>query len=374
MDKLFNAPSGPISHREVRAAVAEEISDPVVDAFRSLRQMSAHEIAHFNPLRPSPPGGPVVDPDGFDYSSDKSLLDREMLRLRASPKYYYTIGDYESSSFYCEFLSDEVVRAPSGCMVSVREITEEMSRNPKSSFHSWFRMPLHKVTDIVSRFLAEGWIGLSHHCRSSDHLQIKTELLVLGSLAILGGTLQTFRQLKPLMHICALDHSNFFLMFVECIASISHKYVFMPCTLEELEPIMQRYEEDGLPGVAGSVDVVHVKRANCPAGDFNRSKGKDSYPSLAFECITDYDRSILGVFGPQFGSNNNKHIIKIDNNIRLLNEDWLSQVEWKYYAQDGSVSSSTGVYVICDNGYICWPTTICPFMGSQTKRASHPSL
>ena len=74
MDKLFNAPSGPISHREVRAAIAKEISlvmyDPVVDAFRSLRQMSADEIAHFNPLRPSPPGCPVVDPDGFDYSSD----------------------------------------------------------------------------------------------------------------------------------------------------------------------------------------------------------------------------------------------------------------------------------------------------------------
>jgi hypothetical protein len=175
MDKLFDTPSGPISHREVRAAVAKEISlvmyDPVVDAFRSLRRMSANEIAHFNPLRPSPPGGPVVDPDGFDYSSDDSLLDKEKPRLRTSPKYYYTIGDYKSSSFYCEFLSDEVVRAPSGRMVSVREITEEMSRNPKSSFCSWFCMPLYKVTDIVSCFLAEGWIDLSHHCRSSDRLQ-----------------------------------------------------------------------------------------------------------------------------------------------------------------------------------------------------------
>ena len=130
---------------------------------------------------------------------------------------------------------------------------------------------------------------------------------------------------------------------------------------------MQRYEEEGLPGVAGSVDVVHVKRAICPAGDFNRSKGKDSYPSLAFECITDYDRRILGVFGPQFGSNNDKHIVKINDNIHLPNEDWLSQVEWKYYAQDGSVSLSTGVYIICDNGYICWLTTISPFMGSQTN-------
>ena len=200
--------------------------------------MSADEIAHFNPLHPLPLGGPVVDPDGFDYSSDDSLLDREKLRLRSSPKYYYTIGNYESSSFYCEFLSDEAVRAPNGRMVSVREITEEiMSCNSKSSFRSWFCMPLYKVTDIVSRFLAEGWIGLSHHCRSSDRLQIKTELLVLGSLVMLGGTLQLFRQLKPLTHTCTLDHSNFFLTFVERIASISHEYVFMPRTLEELEPI-----------------------------------------------------------------------------------------------------------------------------------------
>ncbi len=126
---------------------------------------------------------------------------------------------------------------------------------------------------------------------------------------------------------------------------------------------MRRYEEEGLPGVAGSVDVVNVKRANCPAGDYNRSKGKDSYPSLAFECITDYDHCILGVFGPQFGSNNKKHIVKIE--ICLLNEGWLSQVEWKYYAHDERICSARGVYVIFDNGYIAWPTTICPFMGSR---------
>jgi hypothetical protein len=110
---------------------------------------------------------------------------------------------------------------------------EEMSRNPKSSFCLWFRMPLYKVAYIVARFLSEGWIVLSHHCRSIDRLQIKAELLVLGSLAMLGGTLQLFRQLKPLTNICASDHSNFFLKFVERIASISHKYVFMPRTLEE---------------------------------------------------------------------------------------------------------------------------------------------
>ncbi len=212
------------------------------------------------------------------------------------------------------------------------------------------------VLSIVGRFIVEGWVGLTHHCWTNDRLQIKTELLMLGSLSMLGRTIQSFCQLKPLTHICASDHSNFFLCFVKLIAGISHEYVFMPCTPEELKPIMRQYEEEGLTGVAGLVDVVYVKRAICPAGDYNRSKGKESYSSLAFECITDFDCHILG-FGPQFGSNNDKHIVKINNNIHLLNEG--------YYAEDGSIAITTSVYVLCDNGYICWPTMICPFMGSK---------
>ncbi len=194
MDNLFDAPSGPVLHRDIRAAVTEGIClvlhDPVLEAFRNLRRMSADKIARFNPLHPSPPGNPIVGTDRFDYSSDDSSEDRGTQHFRTSPKYFYTIGDYESLTFYSNFLSDEVIRAPNGRMVTVREIMDETSRNPKSSFRSWFRMPLYMVSDIVSRFLAEGWIGLSHHCWSRDCLQIKAELLILGSLAMLGGILQ----------------------------------------------------------------------------------------------------------------------------------------------------------------------------------------
>jgi hypothetical protein len=170
------------------------------------------------------------------YSTDKeSVTGREKPRLCVSPKYFHRIGQYETSSFYEEFLLDERVRAPSGRMVSVREMMDHTSRNPKSSFRSWFRMPLFMVSSIVGRFIAEGWVGLTHHCRTNDHLQIKTELLVLGSLLMLGGTIQSFRQLKLLTHICG----NFFLCFVKRIAGTSHEYVFMPRTPEELKPIMR---------------------------------------------------------------------------------------------------------------------------------------
>jgi hypothetical protein len=87
----------------------------------------------------------------------------------------------------------------------------------------------------------------------------------------------------------------------------------------------------------GSVDAVHVKWSNCPGEDFNWLKGKESYPSLAFECITDFDCCILGVFGPQFGSQNDKHIVKLNPTVQSLSEGLFLEVEWQYYNKDGTV-------------------------------------
>ena len=143
LDDLLDSPGGSVTYQDVRAAVIadvrSEICDPVVTAFQSLRRMSSDEIARFDPLRPSPPGVPLLHPDYYsDYPSDEdSATGREKPRCRASPNYYHRIGQYETSSFYREFLSDELVRSPSGRMVSVREMTDHTSRNPKSSFRSF---------------------------------------------------------------------------------------------------------------------------------------------------------------------------------------------------------------------------------------------
>ncbi len=221
--------------------------------------------------------------------------------------------------------------------------------------------------EIADRFISKGWLILLHHCPYLEKLQVKAELLVMGALAMINGTVQNFQQLWTVTHICTMDHSKFILTFVEKMASISHEYVYFPRTPEELAETMKRYEQVGLPCAMGSVNVVHVKWSNCLAGGFNWLKGKESYPSLAFECITDIDHHILRVFGLQFGSQNDKHIGKIDPNVQSLSEGWLSEVEWQYYDEDGTIKKLTIVYSICDNGYICWLTTICPYMRLQTN-------
>jgi hypothetical protein len=144
-----------------------------------------------------------------------------------------------------------------------------------------------------------------------------------------------------------------------------NEFIYLPKTTNDVEMTMARYEEVGLPGAIGSVDVVHVKWCNFPSGDFNRAKGKEGYPTLAFECISDYDRRIIGIFGPQFGTQNDKHIVKLDPNVERIHFDFYSHVEWNYFDIDGDIKTSSGLYLICDNDYLCWPSTICPFMRSH---------
>jgi hypothetical protein len=223
-------------------------------------------------------------------------------------------------------------------------------------------MSLYKVELLSKRFLDVKWITVSHHCRTEFKLRIKVDLLILGALAMLGGTVHSFRQLPTVTNICASDHSAFFLLFISKLYSIRSEYIYMPRDAKELKSVIKRYEEVGLPGAMGSLDVVHVKWSRCPAGDFNCSKDKESYPSLGFECISDFDRRNTNVLGPQFGARNDKHIVKMDDGVAAVRDDWYNSVRWSYLDDNCEVNEEIGVYLICNNGYLQWPISICPYM------------
>ncbi len=88
-------------------------------------------------------------------------------------------------------------------------------------------------------------------------------------------------------------------------------YVYLPWNITDLQHLMRYYVEQGLPGCTGSMDVVHVKWSWCPTGDQNQAKGKAGYPTIGFECTTNFCCRIIGIFGPQFGTRNNKEIVRL---------------------------------------------------------------
>jgi hypothetical protein len=115
------------------------------------------------------------------------------------------------------------------------------------------------------------------------------------------------------------------------------EYILLPTNITQLHRITKYYEEAGLPGCYGSMDVVHVKRSAYPTGNHNHTKGKCGYPSLGFQCITDFNRRISAVYGPQSGTRNNKEIVKDDPNIHFVRIGWYKDVLWRYNTAEGRI-------------------------------------
>ncbi len=66
---------------------------------------------------------------------------------------------------------------------------------------------------------------------------------------------------------------------------------------------------------------------------------------------------------PQFGSRNDKDTVKLDVNVHAIRKKRLfTNTTWQYYDGDGIVQLERGMYLICDNGYLVWPTSICPYL------------
>jgi hypothetical protein len=221
-------------------------------------------------------------------------------------------------------------------------------------------MPLDKIDNIVTRFMENKWVRITKHCRNEEEMIVRLELRILGLFKVLGHYCP-FRTLKSDTNISTCKNRAFFHFSIDCMYGIHHEFVDYPSSEEELDQIMNRYEENYLPGCGGSVDVVHVKLSKCPAGDVNHAKGKEGFPSLAFEVVMGFDRQILGVSKAHFGTPNDKQIMQVDETIQLVKNGWYRDVEWKWYIEYGNKETSVGVYLLCDGGYLHWPELICPF-------------
>jgi hypothetical protein len=56
---------------------------------------------------------------------------------------------------------------------------------------------------------------------------------------------------------------------------------------------------------------------------------------MAFQCITDYNCRILANYGPQFGTRNEKEMVKLDPNVKKICFRWFSEIWWQYYTKMG---------------------------------------
>ncbi len=271
-------------------------------------------------------------------------------RTRSVDAYGFAFGDVFESNWYKKFLHPDS-----------RERTYHLSsRDRFGDFRSLFRLTLEKIDGLVSLFMDENWVYKTKHCRSEEELFVKTELHIMAVMRVLGHH-SPFRTLSVDTNICASEHRSFFHSFITRMTSIKDRFIAYPSLPNDLQEITKRYEENFLPGCGGSVDVVHVKWSKCPAGDYNRCKGKEGYPSVSFEVITGYDRQVLGVSAVHFGTRNDQQIVRTDETVHLIRTGWYRNVKWEYFDASGNIKEDYGIYLICDEGYLRWPQLVCPY-------------
>jgi hypothetical protein len=101
--------------------------------------------------------------------------------------------------------------------------------------------------------------------------------------------------------------------------------------MEELLSTNQDYACQDMPGTCGSIDAVHVKWSNCPTGEFNKCKGKESFPSVAFQCTTNNCCRVLSIAPIQYSARSDKHIVRLDPTVKMIRTSWYKDVEWECF-------------------------------------------
>jgi hypothetical protein len=200
----------------------------------------------------------------------------------------------------------------------MQELTHELSSsNCFGDFCHWFCMPLAKVEVLTNIYIDCGYIVPTRSHRHCVVFCKSLELLVMSALHLLASGV-AFQSCNVLCGISTSEVCKFFYTFIEAMVGMKDEYIYLPLNITELQCINRDYNAAGLPGCVGPMDVVHVKWSNCPTADYNCSKGKEGYPTLAFQCITDFNCRVLAIYGPQFGSHNDKNIVKHDDNIHAI--------------------------------------------------------
>ena len=119
--------------------------------------------------------------------------------------------------------------------------------------------------------------------------------------------------------------------------------IHLPQTEEEFWHVLGRYERVGLPGCIGSIDCVHLIWNNCPVVITAQCKGKEKFPTLAFQVVVSHTRKILSCSPAFYGSVNDKTICRYDNVVNMMKKDDYVNKYWHSYDQEGNRITNKGL-------------------------------
>ncbi|KAL3792489.1 hypothetical protein HJC23_008411, partial [Cyclotella cryptica] len=159
-----------------------------------------------------------MDDFGVATNEQEEAPGRER-KVRAPNAFPYHFGDVWKANWYVLFLNN-----------CAGEWTYFLSpRDRLWEFRCLFQMPLHKINDLVTRYVENGWVQLTKHCQNEEEMTCSATIL-------------------SEHYISTCEHRAFFRFFIDCMYGIRHEFVDYPSSEEELDEIVKHYDDNYLPG------------------------------------------------------------------------------------------------------------------------------
>jgi hypothetical protein len=241
---------------------------------------------------------------------------------------------------------------------------------PKAKdFKSAFIVTRTMFLAIVAEFRAQNYIPRGDFDalgRESSPL----ELLILGSLGILGGSLQHSRLFDSTL-ISRHVHYVFFKDFVQVMKNVWYpRHVRLPTSVE-LQLWSKTYARAGLPGVIASVDGVHVPLSQCPENMKLLCSSRYGYHTLAYLVVGDTMGRIWHVSGGYPGSYNDPAMLQEDPVLQaILNGLLVSDHVWELLDEDGNSRWMKGALILSDNGFSNFARVLKPIKITPSRKAT----
>jgi len=152
-------------------------------------------------------------------------------------------------------------------------------------------------------------------------------------------------------------------LFTEFMVDDFGPLYLRPPTRREIESILARNAERGLPGCLGWLDCSHWEWSSCPKARAGTYQGRDGRRSIVIEAICDEDTWIYHIFAGSPGSLNGI-------NVLYQSPMYMDVVTWEWPPRDFSFTvngnTRTLLYYLVDGIYPRFAFFVAPYPNPQT--------
>ena len=252
-------------------------------------------------------------------------------------------------------------------LMYVDNVLVQEEKHYQHKFRQRFRLPYQNYKELVKDCKEDDHFARWQHPNAAGKVASPIELLVLGALRYLGRG-WTFDDLEESTAIARDVHRCFFHAFIDFGSTVLYeRYVNAPLSWEEAKHHMAEFTEAGLAGGVGSSDCTNVVSEKCEYRLKNNHIGaKSSHTARTFSLTSNHRKRILYSTKGGPARWNDQTMVRFDKFVSgIWDGTVLEDVEFELFERDRNGDIITvkykGGYVIVDNGYLRWSTTVPPF-------------